>query len=305
MTSTLSYPYTRSRLMRTVYIRLKDDEKHRNSKHTYWYDVDLNRIPDDLHLKFYQLYQDDETEEFLEICYEKADWIFTQIWNALVRSLLSWFMSNTSINGYLKRGSMFVYSQAQFQKLLGIDDSWLSENLIDLGAGDGMVTKKMASHFKNVFVTEVSHQMQYRLAENGFTVIDIENWANGHLIYDVISCLNLLDRCNYPLNILKQIKATLRPETGRLVVALVLPFSAYVEENSVDHKPAEKLGIQGNTFEDQTTDMINNVFKPLGFELVTFSRVPYLSEGDLSTSFYVLHDAIFVLKVANNTTQSC
>lgn len=37
------------------------------------------------------------------------------------------------------------------------------------GAGDGMVTKKMASHFKNVFVTEVSHQMQYRLAENGFT----------------------------------------------------------------------------------------------------------------------------------------
>lgn len=64
-----------------------------------WYEVDLNRIPDDLHLKFYQLDQDDETEEFLEICYEKADWIFTQIWNALVRSLLSWFMSNTSING--------------------------------------------------------------------------------------------------------------------------------------------------------------------------------------------------------------
>lgn len=81
--------------------------------------------------------------------------------------------------------------------------------------------------------------------------------------------------------------------------------SFFLISDSVDHKPAEKLGIQGNTFEDQTTDMINNVFKPLGFELVTFSRVPYLSEGDLSTSFYVLHDAIFVLKVANNTTQSC
>lgn len=81
-------------------------------------------------------------------------------------------------------------------------------------------------------------------------------------------------------------------------------FSFFLISDSVDHKPAEKLGIQGNTFEDQTTDIINNVFKPLGFELVTFSRVPYLSEGDLSTSFYVLHDAIFVLKVANNTTQS-
>lgn len=115
------------------------------------------------------MYQDEETEEFLGICYEKADWIFTQIRNALLRSILSWFMSNTSINGYLRRGSMFVYSQEQFQQILGIDDSWLSENLIDLGAGDGMVTKKMARHFQNVFVTEVSKQMQSRLTESGFT----------------------------------------------------------------------------------------------------------------------------------------
>ena len=28
---------------------------------------------------------------------------------------------------------MFVYSQEQFQQLLGIDDSWMTENLIDLG----------------------------------------------------------------------------------------------------------------------------------------------------------------------------
>ena len=28
---------------------------------------------------------------------------------------------------------MFVYSHAQFQQLLGIDDSWMTENLIDLG----------------------------------------------------------------------------------------------------------------------------------------------------------------------------
>lgn len=77
-----------------------------------------------------------------------------------------------------------------------------------------------------------------------------------------------------------------------------------MDSHSADHKPVEKLGIQGHTFEEQLTYVIKNVFEPLGFQLVTFSRLPYLSEGDLSTSFYVLHDAVFVLKVATNETQS-
>ncbi|XP_029637362.1 methyltransferase-like protein 9 [Octopus sinensis] len=295
----------RSSLAGAILLRMKHDEMHRNSNHSYWYKVNLKRIPEHMHKKFYCLHQDEETKEFLEGCYEKADWIFTQIFYSLFRSVLSWFMTNTSINAYLNRGSMFVYSQAHFMKLLGLKETTVFENLIDLGAGDGMVTKKMASYFKNVYVTEVSNQMKIRLKEKGFINLALDRWANGDIIYDVVTCLNLLDRCNEPLTILKQIKGVLRPGSGILIIALVFPFSPYVEENSVDHTSAEKLDIKGSGFEEQLVSFVDNVLEPLGYELITFSRAPYISEGDISTSFYVIDDAIFILKLADNTTEYC
>lgn len=59
------------------------------------------------------------------------------------------------------------------------------------------------------------------------SVLDINNWATPNT-YDVITCLNLLDRCDKPLTLLEQIKNSLKPD-GILVVALVLPVSQYVE----------------------------------------------------------------------------
>ena len=62
-----------------------------------------------------------------------------------------------------------------------------------------------------------------------FRVLDVDKWDNGSLTYDVIGCLNLLDRCDKPVSILHSIKKTLRPGTGRVIVAVVLPFKPYVE----------------------------------------------------------------------------
>jgi len=67
-------------------------------------------------------------------------------------------------------------------------------------------------------------------------VLGIDDWSStsdrdtitGHQ-YDVISCLNLLDRCERPLTLLRQIRASLTATTGRLLLAVVLPFSSYVE----------------------------------------------------------------------------
>jgi hypothetical protein len=62
--------------------------------------------------------------------------------------------------------------------------------------------------------------------------------------------------------------------------------------------PTEEIMVMGRTFEEQSTSFVKDVFEPAGFELVKFSRVPYLCEGDLESSFYVLHDALFVLKLS-------
>lgn len=60
-------------------------------------------------------------------------------------------------------------------------------------------------------------------------VLGINEWQNTGFQYDVISCLNLLDRCDQPLTVLKDIRSVLEPTRGRVILALVLPFHPYVE----------------------------------------------------------------------------
>lgn len=45
---------------------------------------------------------------------------------------------------------------------------------------------------------------------------------------DLVCCLNVLDRCADPHQLLKDIHLALSPD-GRAIVALVLPYSHYVE----------------------------------------------------------------------------
>lgn len=61
-------------------------------------------------------------------------------------------------------------------------------------------------------------------------LLDIDDWY-VEMKYDVISCLNLIDRCDRPLDLLNKIRASLKPD-GRLLLAVVLPFSPYVETGS-------------------------------------------------------------------------
>lgn len=60
-------------------------------------------------------------------------------------------------------------------------------------------------------------------------LLGIEEWQQAGIQYDLISCLNLLDRCDEPLELLRAIRQALVPRTGRLLLAAVLPFQPYVE----------------------------------------------------------------------------
>nr|CAH7733556.1 unnamed protein product [Callosobruchus chinensis] len=188
---------------------------------------------------------------------------------------------------------MFVLSSPQFLKLLRVKQDWSSDILLDLGAGDGEVTAKIAPFFNRIFVTEVSGPMRKLLQKKGFKVLDVDSW---HLDkkYDMISCLNVIDRCSTPLTLLRQIRTALKPD-GMVLLAVVLPFSPYVESESPDHKPKEDLPICGDTFEEQVINLVD-VLMHEGFEVVSWSRVPYLCEGDLQQSYYWLDDALFILK---------
>ena len=62
-----------------------------------------------------------------------------------------------------------MFSNAQFQTLMGVDYTWKASRLLDLGAGDGKVTSVIKQHFDEVYVTEQSPSMRWRLGSRGFT----------------------------------------------------------------------------------------------------------------------------------------
>ncbi|XP_072024877.1 protein-L-histidine N-pros-methyltransferase-like isoform X2 [Amphiura filiformis] len=260
-----------------------------------WYSCDIQQFPEHLQHLFIQCCLDNQTEVFLDKSYEKSDWFFTQMWHSLAKVFLGFVMSTTSVNGLLGRGSMFVFSTNQFRTLLGISETWKADHLLDLGAGDGAVTQQIAAHFRQITTTEMSPTMQWRLGQKGYRVVNINEWAGPTCRYDVISCLNLIDRCDQPISILHDIHRSLSPG-GMAIISLVLPFKPFVESGALQNKPSEQLNIEGRSWEHQAASFINNVLLPAGFTLQSFTRLPYLCEGDMSRPFYSLDDAVFIVK---------
>ena len=67
---------------------------------------------------------------------------------------------------------------------------------------------------------------------------------------------------------------------GRLLLGVVMPFRPFVERDTKRVKPSERLPLPSNaSWEHSVTLLWQTVLKPLGFELETVSRVPYISQA--------------------------
>lgn len=290
----------RSPLIRSLLADMRSDSDAAAADNLEWYHCCPELLGDSLRPLFVQSHLDSDTEVFLQQSVDKSGWMLMQIYHSLVSTLLSPLVSRTSINGFLGRGSMFVFSAEQFRRLLRVRPDWRAEALLDLGAGDGGVTAVMSSHFRDVFATEVSLPMRWHLQRRNYRLLGVDEWQHTGLQYDVISCLNLLDRCEQPLQLLRDIRRSLVPHTGRLLLAAVLPFQPYVELGGRWQRPKEHLKIKGKTWEEQVTQLSNEVFQEAGFEVEAVTRLPYLCEGDMYKPYYVLDDAVFVLKASDS-----
>jgi hypothetical protein len=304
-----------TRLASTIASKLKADEFWLNGDKRHLYAINPSRLlasgkrpsgPTAQRFvdSFIEMYEDEATKNFISDSVDQADSVITQLWHSLAKSILSLFYTQTDINGYLRRGSMFVFSEEQLKFLLEkanvlkppiAADFKLGATMIDLGAGDGAPTYKMSKFFDEVHVTETSWAMRNILDNKGFKVLEVESWSSGRPeFYDLVSCLNLLDRCEKPESLLAEIRGATKPG-GLLLVALVLPFRPWVEfGSSKSHKPIENLPIVGDAFESQAFSFIEYMESAQSFRLLSWTRVPYLCEGDLAQSVYVLDDGLFL-----------
>ncbi|XP_036937493.1 methyltransferase-like protein 9 isoform X2 [Acanthopagrus latus] len=294
--------YVRSPLVRSLFMNMASEGEAVETHE--WYRCSLDLLGESVQPLFVQSNLDSATKAFLKRSVEKSGWLFTQLYHSFVSTVLGPVASRTSINGFLGRGSMFVFSAEQFQRLLRIGPEWRADRLLDLGAGDGGVTEVMRAHFREVHATEVSLPMKWHLQRKNYKVLGIDEWQQTGIQYDVVSCLNLLDRLDEPLQLLRDIRRSLVPNTGRLILAAVVPFQPYVEVGGSWHRPKQHLKVKGKTWEEQVTELSNEVFRRMGFEVETVTRLPYLCEGDMYNDYYVLDDAVFVLKASEESQES-
>lgn len=69
-------------------------------------------------------------------------------------------------------------------------------------------------------------------------------------------------------------------------------------------RPKEHIRIKGKIWEEQVTELCSEIFKRVGFEVEAVTRLPYLCEGDMYNDYYVLDDAVFVLKASEDNLES-
>jgi SAM-dependent methyltransferase len=287
------------RLPQVISQRYRQDRDLLDSDNSHWYVVKESELTDFWLERFVQLECDEETWNFIHQSVEKSDWLFTQMWHNLAKTFLSFFYEKTDINAILNRGSMFVVSRYQILKLLDkkvtFQEEEKLEKMIDLGAGDGKVTEIFKPFFKEIYATEASKFMQKSLRSRRIQTLDIPTWTeNGK--FDLISCLNLLDRCDEPFKLLEEIRSSLKSGSGVALIALVIPYSPFVEFPQNDkNAPIQKLDIpRGRSFEHQAQSL-GNILESFGFSVISWTRVPYLCEGDLVQSLYSLDDVLFAV----------
>eukprot|EP00906_Rhabdomonas_costata_P027389 RCo038906 len=196
------------------------------------YTCNLAKLPPELRECFLELSADDATYDFLR----NHDGSHLGTWASIKAKTLSPFLSHYDVTGITGTSKMFLLSHEHWKKLLlpppqpegsPESDSPSLGKLLDVGAGDGGVTAHLAGLFRAVEATETSRVLAWALARKGYRVWDSDIAEKGvppSKPFDVISVLNVLDRCSRPLDIIRAVGAGLARPHGRAIFAVVLPF---------------------------------------------------------------------------------
>lgn len=293
-----------------------------NIQKQFNYTINNLNLPDYVQKRIIELTCDTETVTFLQQCcndYKSSYISLHYIKSMLFKPIYALYYSHTDVNALLNTGNMFVFSKQQLHILLDKYITQLRQTynnicLLDIGAGSGNVTAQFATLVDTIYVNEVSQYMIQVLQTKQYIAYTYSSTDVKYIINDmqqrskqqqssphIISILNVLDRCNEPLTLLKQIYQYTNYDTI-LLIALVLPYKPYVENNDGSWtEPTEQLidnkyNICCASFEDSIQLLFEHVFSVIGYDILTVSRLPYISAGDNVKPFYVLQDAVFVLR---------
>lgn len=242
----------------------------------------------DLWSKHIDLAEDPGRSTFIETARAKPH----SRWRTWSHRLLRGWLSDYDVNGLLGMYPMYLLGRDAWAELL---QGKTGGSLLDVGAGDGGLTQRLAPLFERVNTTEASWAMARRLRRLGYPCIegDIGETPPSER-YDCVTCLNVLDRTPYPLRLLRSLAQACKPG-GVIVIATPLPLRAFYYRGPRTLAPPERLYAPGPTWERAANQLVGAVAETLPrFELLRWTYAPYLSWGDAEKTLYTLDDWVGV-----------
>ncbi|MEB2314096.1 MAG: methyltransferase domain-containing protein [Sorangiineae bacterium] len=211
----------------------------------------------------------------------------------LAQRWLASVMSDFDANGLLGTYPMQLLSTAQWGCLLGAAGG----RLLDVGAGNGDVTRELAPLFDEVLTTEPSWPMARRLRRRGLRCarVDITREPVPASPWATISCLNVLDRTARPRTLLARLRDALAP-SGRLILSLVFPYQPVRYAGARLLEPLEPLDCAAADWETGVTRLVERELAPLGLTVERLARAPYFSGGDSDAPLYELDAAVLLCR---------
>jgi SAM-dependent methyltransferase len=215
----------------------------------------------------------------------------------LAHAFLRGLLTDYDVNGLLGTYPLFLLSSAQWATLLGGAGGG---RLLDVGAGSGDVTARMAPCFDTVDAVETSRPMVRRLRRHGFVThrVDISRAPAPGAPYDAVALLNVLDRSARPVSLLGAAADALA-DGGVLIVSMPLPMVPFYQRGARTRGPLEPLPVVGASWEAAARSLAEDVLEHHGLTVVRLTRAPYLSGGDRRAAFYEL-DAVVIVAVLSD-----
>ncbi len=256
------------------------------------YSVDKTLLSVELNESFVESLEDLETTNFLQDCRERPH----SKWQLSLARLMSLVIPDYVVHGLLKLYPMHLISARQWLTLIG----GLKEKLLDIGAGQGFATREARTVFKQISTTETSSSMLKILSKHGFVVFKEDlgvSIPKDMEKYDVVSILNVLDRCDFPITMLRN-AASLLKEDGLLIIAIALPIKAYVRAVKGARGQLQPLPTTLDLVWEKQMDYFNEqVLKVNDLEVVRWTRLPYIWKNGKPECFSYLDDAVMVCKM--------
>jgi SAM-dependent methyltransferase len=260
------------------------------------YGADLDSLGPALAARFVELGYDAAAQAFVEAATRApAGPIRMRLFRALSKVATPF-----DVNAWLRMNALHLAGESTWRRLLG---DGARGRVLDVGAGSGGVTATLAAFASELVATETSAPAIRRLRARGHRahLLDLaEPGARSQIgaePFDVVACLNVLDRAERPRALLDAAVRCVAPG-GRLLVATPLPYEPVHFRGGGRAAPLERLPITGKTWEAAARATAERVLAPAGLDVLVLARAPYLSAGDAARPVHVLDDAIFVCALA-------